>query len=334
VVHTAQWIVLVVVVTVVRSSISARSGTVNAASAHGDETTTTKTTTTTTGWNPRGDHPCTVDTITMNEFRKKYPKGLPPLHPQPLIIRSSLSSSPHSSSSNNKKQTGRNARFRELTRHDTILDSFPANFTVTLSSSNSFSEHRRTIPLSQYLEEVTTGPPLDPSTLSNETWYLFGETYSPEWKSLLSAYEVPPCEACFDQSGDLVALSFGIGNSGSGVQWHVHGPGFSEAVHGRKHWLLVPFDRRPDFHPDQTSLNWMHRNYPRAREENRDDRNEHRPLECTLNPGDMVYFPDMWWHATINLDDYTAFVSTFTQEHLFVERRSGSSSKASSSSWM
>jgi hypothetical protein len=25
----------------------------------------------------------------------------------------------------------------------------------------------------------------------------------------------------------------------------------------------------------------------------------------------------MWWHATLNLDDYTAFVSTFTQEHLF-----------------
>lgn len=76
-----------------------------------------------------------------------------------------------------------------------------------------------------------------------------------------------------------------------------------------------------------------------------------RPFECTLDPGDIIYFPNMvsqffvskprllflrdcltaslpllpmvflskqWWHATINLDDYTAFVSTFTQEHLFV----------------
>jgi len=30
--------------------------------------------------------------------------------------------------------------------------------------------------------------------------------------------------------------------------------------------------------------------------------------------------PDMWWHATINIDDYTAFVSTFTQEHVFAEK--------------
>ena len=42
-----------------------------------------------------------------------------------------------------------------------------------------------------------------------------------------------------------------------------------------------------------------------------------RPFECTLNPGDIIYFPNMWWHATLNLDEYTAFVSTFTQEHLF-----------------
>ena len=29
----------------------------------------------------------------------------------------------------------------------------------------------------------------------------------------------------------------------------------------------------------------------------------------------------MWWHATINIDDYTAFVSTFVQDHLYVERQ-------------
>jgi ribosomal protein L16 Arg81 hydroxylase len=48
---------------------------------------------------------------------------------------------------------------------------------------------------------------------------------------------------------------------------------------------------------------------------------EDRPLECTLSSGDILYFPNMWWHATVNVDDYTAFVSTFTQEHLFVETK-------------
>ena len=106
-----------------------------------------------------------------------------------------------------------------------------------------------------------------------------------------------------------MALSFGIGNRGSGVQWHVHGPGFSEAIHGCKHWVL--YQEKPDFHKDQTSRNWMEYNY------NAKSLND-RPYECTFNPGDLVYFPDMWWHAMINLDPYTAFVSPFTQEHLFV----------------
>ena len=37
--------------------------------------------------------------------------------------------------------------------------------------------------------------------------------------------------------------------------------------------------------------------------------------ECTLDAGDMIYFPDGYYHATINLSPYTAFVSTFTTEH-------------------
>ena len=39
------------------------------------------------------------------------------------------------------------------------------------------------------------------------------------------------------------------------------------------------------------------------------------PRLAAVNPGDLIYFPDRYWHATINLDPYTAFVSTFTQEH-------------------
>ena len=27
-----------------------------------------------------------------------------------------------------------------------------------------------------------------------------------------------------------------------------------------------------------------------------------RPLRCVQSPGDVLYFPDEWWHATMNLD--------------------------------
>ena len=33
--------------------------------------------------------------------------------------------------------------------------------------------------------------------------------------------------------------------------------------------------------------------------------------ECVLEPGDMLYFPNNWQHATLNLDDYNLFVSLF-----------------------
>ena len=46
-------------------------------------------------------------------------------------------------------------------------------------------------------------------------------------------------------------------------------------------------------------------------------RGKNLPWECTLEEGDMIYFPDKWHHATINLDSYTVFVSTFTTEHGF-----------------
>jgi hypothetical protein len=254
------------------------------------------------GWHPKDDHPCTIERISMGEFKKRYDweGGLPPLFPTPLVI----SDAP----------MDRNQQFRLLTRSDTIFQNFPSNFTVTLSSSNSFSEHRRTIPLKQYLQEVGTQYPT-PKQKSNETWYLFGETYSQEWKRLLQQYTLPPCQACQRDDDDTwVALSFGIGNSGSGVSWHVHGPGFSEAIYGRKHWILQK--SVPNFHPDQTSYNWMYYNYSIMSQ-------SERPLECTLYPGDIVYFPDMWWHATINVDDYTAFISTFTQEHLFTKKYEG-----------
>jgi len=238
-------------------------------------------------WIPEAEHPCNIPKFSITKFTKMFGL-LPPLYHQPLIIETS----------------NRNQNFRKLTSAEGIIASLPPNFNITLSSSNSFSEHRRTIPLMQYLKETQETETL-PDALSNETWYFFGETHSKEWKDLLQGYLLPPCETC---TSDLVALSFGIGNKGSGVQWHVHGPGFAEALWGRKHWILYPESQKPEFHPNSTSRNWMEYAYTTLDQKS-------RPYECTLNPGDLIYFPTEWWHATINLDPYTSFISTFTTEH-------------------
>ncbi|KAM9392728.1 jmjC domain-containing protein 8 isoform 2-T2 [Pholidichthys leucotaenia] len=90
---------------------------------------------------------------------------------------------------------------------------------------------------------------------------------------------------------------------GTGVPFHWHGPGYSEVIYGRKRWFLYPPDMEPHFHPNRTTLSWVTETYPQLPE-------EEAPLECTIRPGEVLYFPDRWWHATLNLDT-SVFISTF-----------------------
>ena len=256
-------------------------------------------------WDPESQHRCNITRISRTELHRRFGmSGLPKLYPYPLVI--------YDEYNDPENEPRRNTVFVEKTTFENLPSCFPPDFNVTLSSSNSFSAHRRTIPLVQYFEEITTANggrgETYPDQLSNETWYLFGETYGDEWKKMLLDYEMPPCSTCEDR--ELSALAFGVGNIGSGVQWHTHGPGFSEAIHGRKHWILYPPDRRPVYDSDYASRYWMENNYMKI------ENSDNLPWECTLNPGDLVYFPDQWHHATINLSPYTVFVSTFTTEHI------------------
>lgn len=115
-------------------------------------------------WDPDGSHPCNIQRFTLEQIFDEFGiRGVPLLYEQPIVILQ------HSS---------RNSLFREMARPDALINFFPPDFLVTLSSSNSLSERRRTIPLSQYLNETITSKETPLDRLSNETWYLFGETYS------------------------------------------------------------------------------------------------------------------------------------------------------------
>jgi hypothetical protein len=245
------------------------------------------------------DYPCNIRRIRYSELQTVFPPlGLvPSLYPKPFIITTDLRY---------------NAEFAERTTICEISRQFPHNFNVTLSSSNSYSSHRRVIPLTQYLQESLD---YDTSYLnkSNETWYLFGETFHPEWTQLLEHFQLPPCEMC---TRPLSALSFGMAGLNSGVQWHFHGPGFSEVIHGSKHWLLLSSEFQKEGipyydDPTYTSFSWMEWIYPNLSTELQD-----ALYQCTLYPGEMIYFPDSWHHATINTSPYNVFVSTFTTEYI------------------
>lgn len=169
---------------------------------------------------------------------------------------------------------------------------------VTLSAANTNSHTKRVETFADYLQGLS---PHDPGARGNETYYLFGphSELSRALAPLVELYVPPPL------TGDGLAMSFGIGASASGVPFHVHGHGFSEVIHGRKRWLLYPPAHRPPFDPDASSALWLRDTLPALV-----GRDAQLLRDCTIGPGELLYFPSMWWHAVVNVGE-TVFVSAF-----------------------
>ncbi|XP_059271787.1 jmjC domain-containing protein 8 [Mustela nigripes] len=189
-----------------------------------------------------------------------------------------------------------NSRFRALCARERLLASFGDSM-VRLSTANTYSYRKVDLPFQEYVEHLLH--PQDPTTLGNDTLYFFGDNNFSEWASLFQHYSPPP----FSLLGTTTAYSFGIAGAGSGVPFHWHGPGFSEVIYGRKRWFLYPPEKTPEFHPNKTTLAWLQDIYPTLVP-------SAKPLECTVQAGEVLYFPDRWWHATLNLDT-SVFISTF-----------------------
>ncbi|XP_076033779.1 jmjC domain-containing protein 8-like [Oratosquilla oratoria] len=189
-----------------------------------------------------------------------------------------------------------NKKFKCLTKRSALLDRY-GHTTVRLSSANSYSYDKRDITFDTYCTNHIH--PQKPSTLGNETFYFFGDNNHEEWQDLMELYQKPP----FGLPGHSPALSFGVAGPGSGVPFHFHGPGFAETLWGRKRWFMYPPEENPSFHPNRTTLQWLLEDYPKLK---------HNPklFECTLSPGEIIYFPNKWWHATLNIDT-SVFISTF-----------------------
>jgi hypothetical protein len=193
---------------------------------------------------------------------------------------------------------------------------------VRLSSSNTYSRDILEMTLSDYLELLDS---YDVGTAANETFYLFGGNMGPFWDEIISSYRLPGCKYC-QKAG---AVTPGIGGLRSGVSFHYHGPGFSETVYGGKRWFLYPphhfsgGNLAPKFGPNVTMATWVSDVYPTLTTDLRQldinleysgdeiDANTLKPLECVIYPGEVLFFPDMWSHATLNVDKYTVFVSVF-----------------------
>ncbi|XP_030649530.1 jmjC domain-containing protein 8 [Chanos chanos] len=189
-----------------------------------------------------------------------------------------------------------NTKFRFLCSKSHLLQEYGER-TIRLSTANTHSYNKVDVRFEEFVKYLLTPQSVD--SLGSETLYFFGDNNFTEWHSLFDEYDAPP----YNLPHTSPAYSFGIAGPGTGVPFHWHGPGFSEVIYGRKRWFLYPPEQAPEFHPNHTTLSWVTHSYPGLGI-------QQRPLECTIHPGEVLYFPDRWWHATLNLDT-SVFISTF-----------------------
>jgi hypothetical protein len=206
------------------------------------------------------DGPCTIDRVdgeklSQDEFLLEY------AYTKPIII-----------------YNVENSNFKKLCEKNEMLKEW-SDAEVVLNSANTYSYSRVPSTFGDYIEKHLK--PQNLSTLGNETLYLFGDIDQSLWKPLLDAYKLP----LWTVPNHDPALSFGIAGSGTGVPFHFHGPGFAEIIHGSKRWFLQPFNERPYFNPDKSSLDWYLNEYPKLK-------SHERPLECLMKPNEIIYFPD------------------------------------------
>ena len=236
--------------------------------------------------------PCTIERVRMEDldggrFEAHYKER------RPLVVITGLEY---------------NARLRMALDREALLAEY-GDMVVSLGTAESYTGKSTVhVPFRRYIEEMITAPQTLHS-LGNETYYLFGSSSGERFPELLADYRLPPYEAAVHE-GQYSTLSFGLAGQGSGVPFHGHGPGWSEVLHGRKRWFLYPRDESRKasqivpFDPDESQLQWLRYVYPTLPAEK-------MPVECTIHPGEMLYFPTWWLHAVLNLDNYTTFVSTF-----------------------
>jgi hypothetical protein len=147
--------------------------------------------------------------------------------------------------------------------------------------------------LSEYIESVMT----QRKDYGGDTLYLFdrGE-FMKEAKGLKNhvVLESTPFKLMSDD-----ALYIAIGAAYSGTQFHHHADGWNLQIYGKKHWLMYPPQKMPPIHYPSIYVGigrWFDTILPKLEE-------DEKPMVCTSGPGDVIYVPDGWYHATVNLGE-------------------------------
>lgn len=188
---------------------------------------------------------------------------------------------------------------------------------------------------------------------ANESFYLFGNNYDGIFKEVNDQYVTPPCQFC-DVAG-AKTIGIGGKNSGVSFHFHAEGFS-EPIIGRKQWFLfpaeLTPLVSK--FSPNMTVYQWTQQVFPKLLSLRNDALNsnissvqvdaslnllgslltgDENPgdnlftetewsmlanglYHCIIEPGEVLFFPNHWMHATLNLDDYNVFYSLFIDVQL------------------
>lgn len=190
-----------------------------------------------------------------------------------------------------------------------------------------------------------------PSRLATETWYMFGDSIGDEWEDLTALYALPGDTGqdeglpVFGVAGQYSGVAFHTHGAAwaevleGSKRWWLAPPALKPVFQGDQHqrdWAtsVLPvyqaalsgvesdmegrgYTRLVDAETSSSSLNGT---APLSEGERRlqawlsSTLSTSPLLSCELGPGQVLYIPPQWWHATLNTGVYNTFISTFTRE--------------------
>jgi len=201
----------------------------------------------------------------------------------------------------------RNKQLREKVLRNVLLKNH-GDVEVILSSSNSYSQATQRMSLRNYIETIVDVDEKQAlEATSDSRFYMFGHNDARDpWKDFgRDLYVRPPCGPTCSGS-NFATPTLGIGSRNSGTSFHFHGSAFSETIIGRKRWLIFPLHLKPDMRTlaNMTMWRWIENVLPSM------DSRENI-WDCIISPGEVLWFPSQYYHATLNVDEYNCFMSLF-----------------------
>merc|ERR1712019_290738 len=102
---------------------------------------------------------------------------------------------------------------------------------------------------------------------------------------------------------EIVNTQFYLGAPSSGAPFHFHTDAFNLLVYGRKRWFMLPPDRA--VYSKRPAVEMI-------LDEAFAKGGELEPIDCVQEAGDVLYVPNQWAHATINVEESIGVAYQFT----------------------